>query len=66
VVSDSGNFWVSSENDLSWSTDKADTMYSRSAAELDELFERKIKPWRFHKTETAIQLVINSSKENQH
>ncbi|CEN60929.1 hypothetical protein ASPCAL07600 [Aspergillus calidoustus] len=27
----------------------------RSTAELDELFERKIKPWRFHKTTTAAQ-----------
>ncbi|KAF4947690.1 hypothetical protein FSARC_13907 [Fusarium sarcochroum] len=34
----------------------------RSAAELDELdelFERKIKAWKFHKTETAIQRLIN-------
>ncbi|KFY20946.1 hypothetical protein V491_03290 [Pseudogymnoascus sp. VKM F-3775] len=30
----------------------------RSAAELDELFERRIKPWRFHKTETATQRVL--------
>ena len=30
----------------------------RSAAELDELFERKIKPWRFHKTETATQRLV--------
>ncbi|RSH83832.1 hypothetical protein EHS25_005447 [Saitozyma podzolica] len=28
----------------------------RSPAELDELFERKIKPWRFHKTKTALDL----------
>ncbi|KAF7586541.1 hypothetical protein BBP40_008696 [Aspergillus hancockii] len=34
----------------------------RSAAELDELFERKIKPWRFHKTETATQRLVNISK----
>ncbi|KAG7529200.1 hypothetical protein FFLO_05754 [Filobasidium floriforme] len=27
----------------------------RSAAELDELFEAKVKPWRFHKTETSTQ-----------
>ncbi|KAL2843339.1 general substrate transporter [Aspergillus pseudoustus] len=27
----------------------------RSTAELDELFERKIKPWRFHKTLTLTQ-----------
>ncbi|KAM6516456.1 hypothetical protein FALCPG4_014639 [Fusarium falciforme] len=30
----------------------------RSAAELDELFERKIKAWRFHKTETATQRLV--------
>ncbi|RSL42337.1 hypothetical protein CEP54_015512 [Fusarium duplospermum] len=30
----------------------------RSAAELDELFERKVAPRRFHKTETATQRVI--------
>ncbi|KAJ5984667.1 general substrate transporter [Penicillium waksmanii] len=34
----------------------------RSAAELDELFERKIKPWRFHKTETATQRLVHLSK----
>ncbi len=27
----------------------------RSVAELDELFERKIKPWRFHKTTTITE-----------
>ncbi|KAL4979006.1 hypothetical protein BDW66DRAFT_157869 [Aspergillus desertorum] len=30
----------------------------RSAAEWDELFERRIKPWRFHKTRTATQRLI--------
>jgi hypothetical protein len=34
----------------------------RSAAELDELFERKIKPWRFHKTETATQRLVQVNK----
>jgi hypothetical protein len=36
----------------------ADSPYPtrRSPAELDELFERKIKPWRFHKTKTALDL----------
>ncbi|KAL4900635.1 hypothetical protein BDW74DRAFT_182470 [Aspergillus multicolor] len=35
----------------------------RSAAELDELFERRIKPWRFHKTSTATQrLVLEDSR----
>ncbi|KAH7355901.1 general substrate transporter [Pyrenochaeta sp. MPI-SDFR-AT-0127] len=32
----------------------------RSAAELDELFERKIKPWRFAKTDTATQRLIKA------
>lgn len=36
---------------------------SRSAAELDELFERKIKPWRFHKTETATQRLVKAERE---
>ncbi|UPK93075.1 hypothetical protein LCI18_004010 [Fusarium solani-melongenae] len=31
---------------------------SRSPAELDELFERKVRPWRFHKTETATQRIV--------
>ncbi|KAF6802055.1 MFS alpha-glucoside [Colletotrichum sojae] len=35
----------------------------RSAAELDELFERKIKPWRFHKTETATQRLVKAERE---
>ncbi|VUC26714.1 unnamed protein product [Clonostachys rosea] len=30
----------------------------RSAAELDELFERRIKPWRFHETQTATQRLV--------
>ncbi|KAH7024103.1 general substrate transporter [Ilyonectria destructans] len=34
----------------------------RSAAELDELFERKIKPYRFHKTVTAIQRLAQTEK----
>ncbi|KAH8879716.1 putative transporter [Thozetella sp. PMI_491] len=34
----------------------------RSAAELDELFERKIPAWRFHKTETATQRLIKVEK----
>ncbi|KAK0110893.1 hypothetical protein ONS96_002479 [Cadophora gregata f. sp. sojae] len=34
-------------------TSGQDTSLKRSAAELDELFERKIRPWRFKKTETA-------------
>lgn len=37
----------------------------RSSAELDELFERKIKPWRFHKTETATQALLRAEKEAQ-
>ncbi|PMD28821.1 hexose transporter [Hyaloscypha variabilis F] len=38
----------------------------RSAAELDELFERKIKPWRFHKTETATQRVVQVTNDTKH
>ena len=33
-------------------------MTRRSAAELDELFERKVRPWRFHKTKTATQRMV--------
>lgn len=36
---------------------------SRSAAELDELFERKVKPWRFHKTETATQRLVKYEQD---
>ncbi|KAM0425875.1 hypothetical protein ACHAPT_008813 [Fusarium lateritium] len=32
----------------------------RSTAELDELFERKIKPWRFSEAETATQRLVKS------
>ncbi|CEN61033.1 hypothetical protein ASPCAL07702 [Aspergillus calidoustus] len=32
----------------------------RSAAELDELFERKIRPWNFSKTETATQRLLRT------
>ncbi|KAL3480570.1 general substrate transporter [Aspergillus californicus] len=35
----------------------------RSAAELDELFERRIKPWRFHKTKTATQRLIQEANQ---
>ncbi|EEU37614.1 uncharacterized protein NECHADRAFT_53594 [Fusarium vanettenii 77-13-4] len=35
----------------------------RSAAELDELFERKVKPWRFHKTETATQRLVKYEQD---
>jgi hypothetical protein len=33
-----------------------------SHSELDELFERGIKPWRFHKTKTALQQAIEARK----
>jgi hypothetical protein len=36
--------------------------YRRSAAELDELFERKIKPWRFKQTETATQRAVATNQ----
>lgn len=34
----------------------------RTAAELDELFERKVKAWRFAKTETATQRLIQEGE----
>ncbi|RSL46603.1 hypothetical protein CEP53_010268 [Fusarium sp. AF-6] len=37
----------------------------RSAAELDELFERKIKPWLFHKTVTATQCMVEVNKKER-
>lgn len=39
---------------------KLTVMNRRSAAELDELFERGIKPWRFHKTATATERLVNA------
>ncbi|KAH7119243.1 general substrate transporter [Dactylonectria macrodidyma] len=36
----------------------------RSSAELDELFERKIKPWQFHKTTTATQRILQAEGES--
>ncbi|PVH76576.1 general substrate transporter [Cadophora sp. DSE1049] len=38
---------------------------NRSAAELDELFERKIKPWRFSKTETVTERLVVAT-ETEH
>ncbi|KAL4789744.1 general substrate transporter [Aspergillus venezuelensis] len=35
----------------------------RSAAELDELFERKIKPYQFHKTTTMTQRLLEDRNE---
>lgn len=37
--------------------------HSRSAAELDELFERGVKPWRFHKTRTATERLVNANHD---
>ncbi|KAH8819236.1 sugar transporter [Xylogone sp. PMI_703] len=34
-----------------------------SAAELDEHFENKVKPWRFHKTKTATQRLIEARND---
>jgi hypothetical protein len=34
----------------------------RSTAELDELFERKIKPWRFSQAETATERLVKSKE----
>lgn len=31
-----------------------------TAPELDELFENKVRPWRFHKTKTALQLAVEA------
>ncbi len=41
------------------------TNFSRrlSAAELDELFENKVKPWRFQKTQTATQRLVEIKKD---
>jgi len=36
----------------------------RTAAELDELFETKVKPWRFHKTKTALQRGLEERSAN--
>ncbi|WRT68173.1 uncharacterized protein IL334_005148 [Kwoniella shivajii] len=35
-----------------------------TAAELDELFDAGVKPWRFHKTKTALQRQIEVQQEN--
>ncbi|KAH7025669.1 general substrate transporter [Microdochium trichocladiopsis] len=37
----------------------------RSAAELDELFEGKIRAWRFHKTETATQRLVKAERDTR-
>jgi SP family general alpha glucoside:H+ symporter-like MFS transporter len=37
----------------------------RSAAELDELFGKKVKPWRFHKHVTEAQLARQQLVEGQ-
>ncbi|GKT47982.1 MFS transporter fmqE [Colletotrichum spaethianum] len=34
----------------------------RSSAELDELFESGVKDWRFHKTQTATERLINANQ----
>ncbi|KAL2803248.1 general substrate transporter [Aspergillus granulosus] len=35
----------------------------RSAAELDELFERKVRPWRFHKETTMTQRLVEAKTD---
>ncbi|KAH8894278.1 general substrate transporter [Thozetella sp. PMI_491] len=35
---------------------------NRSPAELDELFQRKVRPWQFHKTKTATQRILEEEK----
>jgi MFS family permease len=32
----------------------------KTSAELDELFEAKVRPWRFHKTKTALQRAVEA------
>ncbi|KAH7385043.1 general substrate transporter [Cadophora sp. MPI-SDFR-AT-0126] len=36
----------------------------RTTAELDELFERKIKPWRFHKTTTLTESLVEMKNDH--
>jgi uncharacterized membrane protein len=36
------------------------TRRSKTSAELDELFEAKVRPWRFHKTKTALQRAVEA------
>jgi hypothetical protein len=31
---------------------------------LDELFARKIKPWKFHKTKTATELAVDQQEQD--
>jgi hypothetical protein len=40
-------------------------IHSLSAAELDELFDNKVKPWRFHKTQTALQKSLAIQRQQQ-
>ena len=47
-------------------TVKLTILLSRSAAELDELFERKVKPWRFAKAQTATQRVVGTYELNEY
>ncbi|PVH80840.1 hypothetical protein DL98DRAFT_626950 [Cadophora sp. DSE1049] len=35
----------------------------RTVAELDELFEMKVKPWRFYKTKTVTQRIVEANKD---
>lgn len=37
-------------------------MNRRSEGALDDLFERKIKPWGFHKNKTARQPIVEAEK----
>ncbi|WAO84204.1 MFS domain-containing protein [Fusarium falciforme] len=39
--------------------------HCRHPAELDELFERKIKPFRFHKTTTVTQRMAQMNGEER-
>lgn len=65
MVLDPRNIRVRPKLSESAITVSANHRISRSAAELDELFERKIKPWRFHKTETATQRMVDINKAEE-
>ena len=62
LVHHPGNRWVCRPVLLLF-TPIADQFTRRSAAELDELFERKIKAWRFKNAETATQRLVEVEKE---
>ena len=66
VAFDSGSVWVSFQivHQILSGVNTKLWYPRRSTAELDELFERRIKAWRFHKTETATQRLVAEKKDN--